>query len=120
MKLINFDPVGAYPPVHDVFLMRKLHVPLLQTHVRGIVSLNNLVQRDRKLLPALLSVLPQLFDGQENDHGILGGGINVDHLAGRGLLEFPDSGLQAIILESMFSFLAKQRNRTHRLSAYLF
>ena len=30
--------------------MRQLYIPLLETNVRGVVSLDNLVQRDRKFL----------------------------------------------------------------------
>ena len=93
---------------------RELHVPLLETNVGGVVCLDNLVQRDRQLLPPVLGVLPQLLDGRKDHHGILSGGINVYHLTRRGLFQFPDAGLQTIILESMFSFLSKQRNRTHR------
>ena len=79
-ELIDLNPVGAHPPVHDVLPMRQLHVPFLQTYVRGVVSLNDLVQRDRKLLPAVFRILPQLLDGREDDHGIFRGGIDVDHL----------------------------------------
>ena len=75
---------------------------------------NDLVQRDRELFPSLLGILPQFLNGREDDHGVFGSGVHIDHLTRHGLLEFPDPGLQAIILESMFSFLAKQRNRTHR------
>ena len=70
-ELIDLDPVGTHPTIHDVFLTRKLHVPFLQTHVRGVVSLNNLVQRDCELLPALLGILPQLLNGQEDVSGPL-------------------------------------------------
>ena len=50
MKLIDLDLVGAHPAVHNVFSTCELHVAFLQTHVRGIISLNNLVQRDHELL----------------------------------------------------------------------
>ena len=55
-------------------------------HVHDIVGLDDLVQRDLELLPPLLGVLSQLFDGRENDHSVLCSGIDVNHLAGRGLL----------------------------------
>ena len=100
--------------VHDVLPTCELHIPLLQTDAGGIVSLDNLVQRDRELLPALLSVLPQLLDGRKDDYGILCSGVYVNHLGTLRLLQLSDPSLQVIILESMFSFLAKQRNRTHR------
>ena len=99
-KLIDLNPIGAHPPVHDILSTRKLHVPLLKTNVRGIVSLNNSVQRDRKLLPPHLGVLPQLFDGQEDDHGILDQGVDVDHLGTLGFLQLSDPSLQTIILEA--------------------
>ena len=91
----------------NVFLTRELHVPLLNTNVRGVVSLNNLVQRDGELLPALFRVLPQLFDGREDDHSVLRGGIYIDHFTGRSPLELPDPSLQTVVLLYMFSFLAK-------------
>ena len=78
------------------------------------VSLNNLVQRDRELLPALFGVLPQLLDGREDDHSVLGSGVNIDYLGTLRFLKLSDPGLQVIILESTFNFLSKQRNRTHR------
>ena len=108
VQLVDLDPVGAHPPVHDVFSMHQLHVPLLKANVRGIISLDNLVQRDHELFPPLLGVLPQLFDGREDDHSILHGGIDVNYLGTLRLLQLSDSGLQTIILESMFSFLANK------------
>ena len=32
-KLIDLNAIGTYPPVHDVFPTRKLHIPLLETNV---------------------------------------------------------------------------------------
>ena len=107
-KLVDLNPVGTHPTIHDVFPTRKLHVPFLQTHVRGIISLNNLVQRDREFLPALLGVLPQLLDGREDNHGVLRSGLDIDHLGALSLLELVDPSLQIIVLESMFSFLANK------------
>ena len=92
----------------------ELHVPLLETNVRGVISLDNLVQRDHEFLPPFLGVLPQFLDGREDDHGILRGGIYVNHLSRRGSLQLPDPSLQPIVLFYVVSFLAKQRNRTHR------
>ena len=86
VQRIDLDLIGAHPPIHDVFLMRELHVPFLQTNIRGVVSLDNLVQRDRKLLPSLLGILPQFLNGRENDHGVFGSGVNIDHLARCGFL----------------------------------
>ena len=62
-KLIDLDPVGAHPPIHDVFSTRKLHVSLLDTNGGGVVSFDNSVQRDRELVPPFLRLLPQGLDG---------------------------------------------------------
>ena len=113
-KLVNLDSVGAHPPIHDVFPTRQLDVPLLKTNGRSVVCLDDSIQGNRELVPPFLRILPQGLDGFEDHHGVLGGGINVDHLTRGGFLKLPDPGLQAIILLYMFSFLAKQRNRTHR------
>ena len=64
-KLIDLDAVGAHAPVHNVLPTRELHIPLLQTKVRGIVSLDNLVQRDRELLPPFLGVRATLLFGSQ-------------------------------------------------------
>ena len=41
MKLVDLHPVGAHAPVHDILPTRKLHIPLLQANVRGVVSLDD-------------------------------------------------------------------------------
>ena len=58
------------------------------------------VQRDRKLLPALLGVLPQLLDGREDDHSVLHRGIDIDHLGTLALLQLSDPSLQTIIVDA--------------------
>ena len=107
-QLINLDPVSAHAPIHNILSTRKLHIPLLNTNVRGVVSLDNLVQGDRELLPAVLGVLPQLLDGREDDHGILRSDVDVDHLSRGGSLQLPNSSLQSIVLFYVVSFLANK------------
>ena len=85
--------VGTHLSIHNVLPTRELHVPLLQTNIGGIVSLDNLVQGDRELLPALLGVLPQLLNGREDDHGVLRNGVDINYLGTLRLLQLSDLSL---------------------------
>ena len=69
-------------------------------HVHDIVSLNNLVQKDRELRPPLLGVLPQLLDGREDDHCVLHSGIHINHLGTLSLFKLSDPSFQTIILDA--------------------
>ena len=99
MRLIHLDPIGSYPAILDVLLMRQLGVPLLQPDSGGVVGLNHLLEGSSQLLPAGFRILPQFLDGGKHNHGVLNQGIHINHLPFfRSLLQLSNASFQMIIL----------------------
>ena len=72
--------VGHDPPIHDVLSLNKLTIPLVETLLGGIMSLDYLFQGIGQLCPTFFGLLPQVFDGLVDLHKVVELHINVDDL----------------------------------------
>ena len=62
LEFLDSNLIAGDPPIHDVLPCRQVDVVLLQVAIRGIVSLDHLIQGHGQLLPAVFGFLMQLLD----------------------------------------------------------